>query len=628
MEAARSSRSAQVVVCFCACAPASTNVRWTDQVVNFSLELTPAQTRAEDNASSRNEWRSQARPAADVAPPLRDDRFARQSGTPVLSRNTVLDVVMEQLRKRETQTPAVTELCPGNKSLRADQKCELQRHKKVSALKETTLAPAFIHPPAHEQENPNEREHFRFLERQTKEKITQRHELVKLQHTEEKQGQDTAERRRRLEQLQQAQNNLQQKYWDNAKEMMTLLKLLSVIRVSADGAVNSCDFSISELMELLEIRMKKVKDEMRALQEAEESALRDLKSKLEQDIAKLTSTKKEIDLLEEIADPVTFLQKFEPLLEYINGLDYDVAKDYMFAKEKLPLLSVARNTVRELHAALESSEKQEITQCYALKRLSSPKNNEEEKAYHGVLALAGRTKSKLWSPRKVFTNNKNKVTNIDSELRIQFRREEFLPYARDVTFDINTAHANIVLSDGDRKAKTVTRRQSYRKHPERFTRFCQILSKEPLTGRCYFEIKLDYEGMLIIALTYKDIERKGPFASCYFESNPNSWALTVYHSDVAYFCHNKKKHDIWSGADPDTLGVFLDHDMGILEFYSVEDSNSTYPSSLIHEIHTSFAQPLLLGVCFDPVQYGGLRSGPRGGPRHSAPHAVEIVQLT
>ena len=49
--------------------------------------------------------------------------------------------------------------------------------------------------------------------------------------------------------------------------------------------------------------------------------------------------------------------------------------------------------------------------------------------------------------------------------------------------------------------------QSYPDHPERFDHWPQVLCRESLTGRCYWEV--EGEGGVAIGVTYRGITRKG-----------------------------------------------------------------------------------------------------------------------
>uniref|UniRef100_A0A3P9N4Q2 B30.2/SPRY domain-containing protein n=1 Tax=Poecilia reticulata TaxID=8081 RepID=A0A3P9N4Q2_POERE len=163
----------------------------------------------------------------------------------------------------------------------------------------------------------------------------------------------------------------------------------------------------------------------------------------------------------------------------------------------------------------------------------------------------------------------------------------FLKYSQELTLDPNTAHKNILLTEGNRKATRIKRKQSYPDHPERFSRCCQVLSKESLTGRCYWEVEMRGE-VLRVAVSYKNISREGGSDECLFGFNSNSWSLLCGINSYTFY-HNNNKIPV-PGPVSSRIGVYLDHRAGILSFYSVSET-----MTLIHRVQTRFTQPLYAG---------------------------------
>uniref|UniRef100_A0A3Q0SJQ1 B30.2/SPRY domain-containing protein n=1 Tax=Amphilophus citrinellus TaxID=61819 RepID=A0A3Q0SJQ1_AMPCI len=161
-------------------------------------------------------------------------------------------------------------------------------------------------------------------------------------------------------------------------------------------------------------------------------------------------------------------------------------------------------------------------------------------------------------------------------------RAEFLQYSRQITLDPNTAHPQLVLSEGNTKARLKIKKQLYRYHPDRFIEWQQILSRESLTGRCYFEVELG-PASATVAVTYKDISRTGGESE--FGYNDRSWAL----ENSIEFIHKSMSNTI-SGPRSSRIGVFLDHSAGILSFYWISKS-----ITLLHRFQTTFTQPLYAG---------------------------------
>ncbi|XP_074489727.1 tripartite motif-containing protein 16-like protein [Sebastes fasciatus] len=168
-------------------------------------------------------------------------------------------------------------------------------------------------------------------------------------------------------------------------------------------------------------------------------------------------------------------------------------------------------------------------------------------------------------------------------------RAGFLQYSREITLDPNTAHTQLLLSEGNRKATLTSEDQSYSSHPDRFTYCCQVLSRESLTGRCYWEVEWRGRGVYV-AVAYKSISRAGR-GECWFGYNDKSWRLDSNNNSYTFW-YNSVNTPV-SGPQSSRVGVYLDHSAGILSFYSVSGT-----MTLLHRVQTTFTEPLYAGLRF------------------------------
>ncbi|KAJ8346334.1 hypothetical protein AAFF_G00212100, partial [Aldrovandia affinis] len=74
-------------------------------------------------------------------------------------------------------------------------------------------------------------------------------------------------------------------------------------------------------------------------------------------------------------------------------------------------------------------------------------------------------------------------------------REDFLQYSCQLTLDPNTARKRLRLSEGNRKVTRVGHSHSYPDHPERFDHHAQVLCREGLSGRSYWEAEWERGGL-------------------------------------------------------------------------------------------------------------------------------------
>ncbi|XP_029903493.1 stonustoxin subunit beta-like, partial [Myripristis murdjan] len=158
----------------------------------------------------------------------------------------------------------------------------------------------------------------------------------------------------------------------------------------------------------------------------------------------------------------------------------------------------------------------------------------------------------------------------------------------ELKLDTNTANRNLVLSEDNRKVTAGREEQPYPDHPERFDTWRQILCRDGLTGRCYWEV--EWEGRVSVAVTYRGINRKGNSDDCWLGRNDKSWNLDC--SDGGFIAkHNNRGTDIPAPSSSNRVAVYLDWPAGSLSFYSVSSDTLIH----LHTFNTTFTEPLYPG---------------------------------
>ncbi|XP_056444396.1 E3 ubiquitin-protein ligase TRIM47-like, partial [Gadus chalcogrammus] len=84
-------------------------------------------------------------------------------------------------------------------------------------------------------------------------------------------------------------------------------------------------------------------------------------------------------------------------------------------------------------------------------------------------------------------------------------------------------HRHLFLCEDNRKVMQLGITQRYPDHPERFDYRRQVLCREGLTGRCYWEV--DWQGEVDIGVTYRGITRRGRRDDSLIGQNHMSWCL-------------------------------------------------------------------------------------------------------
>ncbi|XP_060905747.1 tripartite motif-containing protein 16-like [Labrus mixtus] len=334
--------------------------------------------------------------------------------------------------------------------------------------------------------------------------------------------------------------NIRQRIQDREKDVKLLQQEEEAISRSADRAVRDSEESFSGFVCLIDRRISDVKERIRSQQEEEISRVKELEEKLQLELSELKLKDAELQQLLHSDDHIQLLLD-SSLLSLVT--------------ESTSVLSVCVKPLRH---------------------------------FEDVTAAVSNTRDKLQDVlHEEWPTVLRKVIEVDVLLpRPEPRsRKEFFQYSRQITLDPNTVNTWLQLSDGNRRATVTRGKQTYSSHPERFTDWLQVLSREGLTGCCYWEV--ERSSGVSVAVAYKDSSRSGQDSG--FGNNDRSWSLGCF--DLSFHFRHKNVKTLLSGPASCRIGVYLDHTAGTLSFYSVSDT-----MTLLHRVQTTFTQPLHAGL--------------------------------
>ncbi|XP_028263754.1 neoverrucotoxin subunit alpha-like [Parambassis ranga] len=172
-------------------------------------------------------------------------------------------------------------------------------------------------------------------------------------------------------------------------------------------------------------------------------------------------------------------------------------------------------------------------------------------------------------------------------------RRDLLWYATDLTLDPDTANGYLGLTEENKKA-TCESWLTYPDHPERFDARPQVLCKEGLTGKHYWEVVWNNGSKdgVGVAVAYAGIGRKGNSRDTTFGYNSQSWYFGECGGHNAW--HDYK--EVWKAPIPPTgcnkVGVYLDWPAGTLSFYSVSSDTLRH----LYTFQATFTEPLFPGL--------------------------------
>ncbi|XP_060931340.1 tripartite motif-containing protein 16-like [Limanda limanda] len=490
----------------------------------------------------------------------------RQTFTPrpVPVKNTMLADLLEELKKTGLQAAPADHCYAGPEHVACDV-CTGRKRKSLKSCLNCLASYCEKHIQPHLQSPPLKRHKLVEPSEKLQENICSRHDEVMQMFcrtdqqcicyrcsVEEHKDHDTvsasAEWTERQRDLGLRRQTVQQRVQDTEKDVKLLQPEEEDVNGSADKAVEDSEEIFTELICLLEKRSSDVKQQIRSQQETEVSQVRELQERLEQEITELQRKDHELKQLSDTEDQHQFLYNYlslSPLSESTHSS------------------SIRIRPLRD---------------------------------FEDVTAAVAQVRGQL---QDILSETKTEILQIVSQVDVLLpqpeleTRADFLEYSRKITLDPYTAHKGLLLSEGNRKVKHMREGQSYSNHPNRFTVWDQVLSRESLTGRCYWEVEVEVKGGagVHVAVTYKNISRAG--VSSVFGNNDESWSLFCG-GTIHDFNNNSIKTPV-SRRRISRVGVYLDHSAGVLSYYSISDT-----MTLLHRVQTTFTQPLYAGLSVYP----------------------------
>ncbi|XP_058600522.1 tripartite motif-containing protein 16-like isoform X2 [Onychostoma macrolepis] len=331
------------------------------------------------------------------------------------------------------------------------------------------------------------------------------------------------------EQLKEIKVMCQKLIEERERGQLDISKAVKSFKSSAQEAVENTEKVFTELICSLEKKRSEIKEQIRAQEKTEIDRAEKLHKHLDQELTELRRRQTEIEKLLITDDQVNFLKSCQSVCVLPTFEDIPSITQHTHLSFKDISISAFREVLEDV--------------C----QQQTARISQEE-------------------PPKPETPN------------------QFLQYFCQLHLDPNTVHIKLKLSEGNRKASHSNEVQQYPDHPERFDVYCNVLCREGLCSRCYWEVECSGNNWSV-AVSYRGISRKGQSNDCRLGFNNKSWRLTHCDQDF-YVRHDDKRVNI-SPFRSSRIGVYLDHRAGTLSFYSVSDT-----MTLLYTFQTTFTEPL------------------------------------
>ncbi|XP_039465872.1 tripartite motif-containing protein 16-like isoform X2 [Oreochromis aureus] len=345
------------------------------------------------------------------------------------------------------------------------------------------------------------------------------------------------------------QSAVKLRFQERQEELNELVQAVKDFETCCQTAVKSNDELFDKLISSIQQKHASMKELIETRQKTAVADTKDLQMQLEEEIAKLSRRDADLEQLSHTADHIHFIQIFQSLSISCESQD-------------LP-----RGAVVHPKRSIKT-----VTDClsdltYDMKKLLEttwPKISATVSVTDFVLLLVPKT------------------------------RRDLLRYHCPLTLDPNSVNKCFVISRQSKRVTSGSYEHFHSSHSDRFGGVRQVLCREGLTGRCYWEVSWS-GGVWSVAASYKNISRTSSDSE--FGKNDKSWSLECS-TDGYTFRHNSVTRAV-SGPRTSQIGVYLDYKSGTLSFYSISDT-----MTLLLKVRTVFTQPLYPGL--------GLKEGGSG----------------
>ncbi|KAK1156202.1 E3 ubiquitin-protein ligase TRIM39-like [Acipenser oxyrinchus oxyrinchus] len=190
---------------------------------------------------------------------------------------------------------------------------------------------------------------------------------------------------------------------------------------------------------------------------------------------------------------------------------------------------------------------------------------------------------------KICGSLEKKTTEIQAEMaRIQRDLQALINPSQPLTFDPNTVHLNLILSDDLKTACYTTVVQPYPCHAERFKgSYCQVRCSQGFSsGEHRWEVEMG-KSQWGVGVCYKSINGTSVPALGYNEA---SWSLEWYSNMLKAYTMSRST-PLQCITQPVRVEVHLNYDAGTLSFYNASDSRVH-----LHTFNTTFTEPVYPAV--------------------------------
>lgn len=173
---------------------------------------------------------------------------------------------------------------------------------------------------------------------------------------------------------------------------------------------------------------------------------------------------------------------------------------------------------------------------------------------------------------------KQNADQIVEELQNEIKMKRMREHAVDLTFDPETAHCSLIISQDGKQVESADRKQILPSNLKRFEMYPEVLSKEGFTaGKFYYEVQVKGKTEWIIGVVKESYERKKAIG---MSVKDGGWAIQLH--EGSYYACTSPKVQMTLREELQKVGVFVDYNQGVISFYDVDSKSQIHSYTGFH----------------------------------------------
>ncbi|CAI5642113.1 unnamed protein product [Oreochromis niloticus] len=326
----------------------------------------------------------------------------------------------------------------------------------------------------------------------------------------------------------------------------------------------------AQIMELHE-QITPLEDNIAALKEAHTESLADLQRRLKLKERQLEDTESQLEHADaenfkyvmEIADLRAKLKKAET--QTSDKKIKDMEKKLKTQETKNTKLEAANKDLKQEVTELKMCCSQMPEECEDLRRELQQSHDDGDRLQQELRQKDAKLNQLEQELQRQNRENNRLQNNIDRLQKELGDIEEKTIHTSKTTFDPDTAHPRIVLSDDETEMSTTEFMQDVPDNPRRFDVILGALGATGFSsGKHYWEVSVAGKTCYHLGMTSESSQRKG---SIRFSPTNGYWTIVLNKQGQYGAIEHRRTVPIPAEVHPVTLGILLDYKKGTISFY-------------------------------------------------------------